>query len=818
MSEKLKDYRSKRNFEKTKEPDGSSEKKSGVHNYQIPKALKFVVQYHTSRKTHYDFRLEWRGALLSWAVPKGPSYNPKDKRLAIQVEDHPLEYADFEGVIPKGEYGGGTVMIWDEGLWFPQEGKDADDGLKKGSLKFVLEGSRLKGKWALVKLKGEDSKDSSNWLLIKENDEYKKPTSGITNFKTSVRSNRTDFRIKQEENAVNKKNPFDIAEVQLAKLVEKVPDEDGWLYEVKYDGYRIVAFAQSGKVRLMTRNGYDFSDRFRALAKEIAAFSAGRAMILDGEAVVADEHGRSDFQALQQFVRKPDESMLTFMVFDLLALDGEDLRGKPLIERKNRLEKLLKNSNGAIRFSNYVIGRGKECFEAARKLELEGIVGKKSNSVYVGGRNGDWIKIKCYNRQEFVIGGYTLSTEKTEGVSALLLGFYEGKKLRYAGRAGTGFNKFNLQEINEIVRKNKTAACPFEDAPKARNGEKIFWLKPAAVAEIQFAEWTRENVLRQASFKAVRIDKDPKEVVMESPKSKEAEKKVQNKNKSSVDVCGVVLSNPDKIVYKKPEIRKIDVAEYYEKVSERFLKYAGGRVLSVVRCHKGISDSCFFKKHPAGEGEGMEIISIKNSEGVSGDYFYVETETGLIREAQLGSLEFHVWGSRAHHLEKPDMMVFDLDPDAGMDLQKVRQGAKDLKKILDGLKLKSFLKTSGGKGYHIVVPFKPSVGWDEFHDFAKSIAQIMEAKWPERYTCNIRKNKRKGKIFIDWARNGRGSTSIAPYSLRARPGAKVSMPISWSELDTVAPDGIDIFEAVKRLKKSDPWKNFYNIGQELRAD
>lgn len=812
--EKLREYRKKRDFGRTGEPSGETrgEKKD--------KKLKYVVQYHVATRTHYDFRLEWKGVLLSWAVPKGPSFRLGDKRLAVMVEDHPVEYADFEGVIPKGEYGGGPVMLWDEGNWIPEN--DPDEGLREGSLKFCVEGERLKGRWALVRMKTEDG--DRNWLLLKERDEYAREDEGIPEIPTSVRSGRTVSEILAEEDPSAKKNPFQSAEVELAKLAERVPEGKEWLFEVKFDGYRILAFTEGGKTRLLTRGGKDFSDKFRAVADAVSSWAKGRAAVLDGEMVVPDESGRTDFQALQSYVKRPTGKSLVYMVFDLLALEGEDFRERPLIERKTKLAEILEGAPDCLKLSRHVEGKGKESLKAAEKAGFEGIVAKRASSPYRGERNGDWVKLKCYLRQEFVLGGCT-RTGKKEGVSALLLGVYEGKSFRYAGRAGTGLT---LKEGAELYEKLKGYGIPepvFENPPRARSGEETLWLKPELVCEVQFAEWTGEGVLRQASFKGLREDKDPREVVRERPESEESsearrpatkKKSAKKRGGDSPEVCGISISSPGKIVFKRPEVTKFEVVRYYERAAARMLAYAEGRVLSVVRCHKGVGESCFFKKHPAGESAGTEIVPVANSEGEVSDYFCLKDERGLISEAQLGSIEFHIWGSRAKTLEKPDMMVFDLDPDEGMPLEQVRQGVRDLKSVLDELGLKSFLKTTGGKGYHVVLPFRPSAEWEPFHDFARRIAEVMAEKWPERYTANMRKSKRSGRIFIDWVRNGRGATSVAPYSLRARPGAKVSVPLSWSELDRVAPDGIDLFGALERLKKSDPWKDYFRVDQELK--
>ena len=813
MTAQLNEYNQKRNFERTFEPEGKAENSE--------EGLRFVVQHHMARKDHYDLRLEWNGVLLSWAVPKGPSYDTHDKRLAVQVEDHPLEYRNFEGTIPKGEYGGGVVMLWDEGFWEPHG--NIEEGLSVGALKFVLKGRRLKGKWALVRLKAKDGERLNNWLLLKEKDEYANTADGISEFTTSMRTGRTMTEIEGGEDEKITKNPFSTAEVQLAKLVNTVPKGDDWLYELKYDGYRIMAFVEDNTVRLTTRNGNDFTKRFYDIASVLIDWAAGRAMVLDGEIAITDASGKTDFQALQNYMKNHKAQNLTYIVFDLLALDGVDLRGHRLIERKEMLETLIKDAPKSLYYSRYVRGSGKESFAAACEASMEGIVGKKADSIYSGTRNGDWIKLKCDKRQEFVIGGYSLSDKKTSGVSSLLLGVYEGEDLVYAGRAGTGISESDMKILENKFEKLKRADPPFKLAPRTKSTEKITWLEPELVAEIKFAEWTKDNLLRQASFKGMRVDKDLKDIKKEKAENetqlqffaKEVEKSMEVKA-NSIIVEGIKITNPDKVLFDDPEITKADVVRYYSKVSERMLDYVSHRILSIVRCPKGISQTCFYKKHPGPNSKGIITIPISTSSGETEDYFYIDNAYGLISEVQMGTLEFHTWGSCVDELEKPDMMVFDLDPDEGMDLSRVRQGVQDIKSILTELSLNSYLKTSGGKGYHVVVPLKPAVDWNAFHDFARRVAEVMEQKWPERYTSNVRKAKRTDKIFIDWIRNGRGATSIAPYSLRARKGARVSMPIAWDELDTVDPDGITMVDALSRIVGNDPWKDFFQNNQMLK--
>ena len=502
MSEKLSEYNQKRDFGKTPEPEGDVSEPQGQ--------LRFVVQRHMARRDHYDFRLEWAGALLSWAVPKGPSYDTRDKRLAVRVEEHPLEYRHFEGTIPKGEYGGGVVMLWDEGYWEPLA--NVDEALREGSLKFALKGRRLKGKWALVRMKAKEGEAKDNWLLLKERDEYAKDGDGISEYATSVRSGRTIAEIEKGEGEKITKNPMSQVSAQLASLVHAVPEGEDWLYELKYDGYRILAFVEGNGVRLVTRNGNDYTSRFPSVADSLADWAAGRAMVLDGEMVIADAEGRTDFQALQAYMGNPEGKNPMYIVFDLLALDGADLRERPLIQRKETLAALMKDAPNNLYYSQHVRGSGKESLLAACHSNLEGIIGKKADSIYSGTRNGDWVKLKCGKRQEFVIGGCTLSGKRDRGISSLLLGFYAGGEFVYAGRAGTGFSESDRSALGAKLEGIKRTASPFRLAPKPRPNEVFTWVEPELVAEIQFAEWTEDHLMRQASFKGLRTDVDPRAI------------------------------------------------------------------------------------------------------------------------------------------------------------------------------------------------------------------------------------------------------------------------------------------------------------------
>lgn len=800
MSANLDTYNAKRDFDRTSEPQGTPS--------QSGEQLRFAVQHHRASRDHYDLRLEWDGVLLSWAVPKGPSYNPRDKRLAVRVEDHPLDYRTFEGTIPAGEYGGGTVMLWDEGTWEPLV--DVEEGLHDGDLKFILHGQRLKGAWVLVHMKPKPGERDNNWLLIKERDEYVRDNAGISDFDTSVETGRTMEEIAQDVHDQAEKNPPIEVKPQLATLVDEAPEGDEWLFEVKYDGYRIIAYIDRAGVRLLTRNGKDYTHRFPDIASSLAAWADVRALILDGEVVITNDAGATDFQALQNYLRNPAGKQPTYMVFDLLAFDGEDVRDWPLVERKQKLASLMQNAPNDLRYSKHVQGQGSDSFEAACKLHLEGVVGKRADAPYVGARNGDWVKVKCVHRQEFVVGGFTRSQKNTTGMSSLLLGVYDDGNLVSVGRVGSGLGEDEVQELEAACAGLERATSPFANSPKPRPHEGVTWLDPALVVEVQFSEWTGDNQLRHPSYKGLRADKDPREV-----REEKAEEPMATHDDPTV-VEGVTITSPHKELYIDPTITKLDVVQYYERMAPRMLPYVSRRILSIVRCPQGIERACFFKKHPGPGTKGVFTIEIPSSDGEPEDYFYLEDAQGLISEAQMDTLEFHVWGSHVDAPEKPDMMVFDLDPDEGLELARIRQGARDLKGILDDLSLTSFLKTSGGKGYHVVVPFEPNASWDAFHDFTRRISQLMAEKWPDRYTGNVRKSARKGKVFIDWLRNGRGATSVAPYSLRARSGAPVSMPLTWDDLDKVAPDEVTMTDALAKLDEADPWEGYFDVSQSLK--
>lgn len=885
MAMKLEKYNKKRDFTKTREPEGKPA--------AAEEAFRFVVQKHDASRLHFDFRLEQDGVLWSWAVPKGPSYNPKDRRLAVHVEDHPLEYRNFEGTIPKGEYGGGTVMLFDEGVWIPDS--DPVKGLEEGSLKFTLESERLKGRWTLVRMKPKEGEDDKNWLLIKEKDEFVQDSDGISDIMTSVRSGRTMEDISKEEptslesvdestkgfvdkpekekkspgkkaqsDTANPKKdasknskpgtdntkaevspsalpdlsgelPFKEIKPMLATLVKKAPSGKEWIHELKLDGYRILAFLERGKARLLTRNGKDWSDKVPELIETLEEWNPGN-LVLDGELVVMDENGRSDFQALQSYFKKPENRNVDYVIFDLLAAGDEDLRPKPLLERKALLEQLLRDSPAGLHFSSHT--EGSAIFDKVCEADMEGIISKKKDSSYHPTRSKDWVKTKCESRQEFVVGGYTTSDKSSTGLSSLLLGAYEGENLNYKGRSGTGFSELEAVDLMKQFKNLLRETSPFTEQLKPRADEIITYLDPKLVAEIKFAEITDDGLLRQASFKGLRVDKSASEVISEIPEEiipenapdetsdetneditqntveKNTLRKAEPKDKK-VSYGEVALSSPDKLVFPEDGITKKDIADYYWDMRDAILPYLVDRPMTLLRCTDSIDD-CFYQKHMNHTIPGMDTKNVPDNDGKDAEAMILRDETSLIGAVQMGTLEFHSWGSKLNKLEQPDWIVFDLDPDVGMTVETIRKGVRDLKSILDEMDLVSFLKTSGGKGYHVVVPLTPSAKWEQVHGFAKLLAQSMEMKWPDRYTANMRKEKRKGRIYIDWVRNNRSATSVSVFSLRGRKGAPLSWPISWSDLDRISPNQVTLKNYRKYMKTIKSWEEFFSVKQRIK--
>lgn len=880
MSSLLDEYKSKRDFKKTSEPQGNTSTSSDD--------LRFVVQRHAASRLHYDFRLEFEGVLWSWAVPKGPSLNPKDKRLAVHVEDHPIDYRNFEGTIPKGEYGGGTVQLFDEGIWIPKE--DPKKGLANGSLKFELQGKRLKGGWALVRMKAKKDEQEKNWLLIKEKDDEASTDLIITDIKTSVRSKKTLKDIAEGPRQASEKKktsshkdeakisgiksnetktkaikangevsdahqelvnrlpfenlPFSTSKPMLASLKNDVPKGAQWIHELKFDGYRVLIFMENNKVQLLTRNGHDWSHKFPTLIESLEKWSPAN-MVLDGELVIFDEDGKSDFGALQSYIKDPQGNSLSFVAFDLLAYGSQDLRSFPLIQRKDLLFEILKDSPSGIHFS-YHTEAGQDLFTKACNQSLEGIISKRKDSRYHQSRSPEWIKVKCRATQEFVIGGYTVTDINTTGLSALLLGTYEDQDLIYRGRAGTGFSKEDTVELLNLFSNLSRKTSPFTPPPNQRHDETIHYLSPKLIAQVEFTEWTNDGLLRQASYQGLRIGNsvsevekefsipqkstgainqtsldqvnfNPREFVLEGSVASSKAQITQEPAAVKQNQYGSVsLSSPDKLLFPEDDITKQDVADYYWAIQERMIPHLLNRPVTFIRCTDKIGEECFYQKHLNHEIDGIKTVPIKDNDGDPTDIIVIENQIGLMGALQHGAIEFHLWGSSVNQLEKPDRLVFDLDPDESTNPEQVRQGVRDLKSLLNEVGLKAYLKTSGGKGYHVVVPLLPSANWETCANFSKLIAQGMASKWPDLYTANMRKNKRKGKIYIDWVRNRRSSTAISNFSLRARRGAPISWPLRWSDLDSYLPNSVNLSNWQDHLHTLAGWDNFSKTEQKLK--
>jgi len=779
-------YNKKRDFKKTVEPRGRKLKGKGDS---------FVVQKHDASRLHWDFRLELDRVLKSWAVPKGPSLDPGQNRLAMRTEDHPLDYGTFEGTIPKGEYGGGTVMLWDRGRWIPHPDKDPRKTIEEGHLHFTLEGERMKGEWVMFRLKGKPGDRSEPWMLKKVTDDFADPGDGdalIDNCVTSVTTDRTMAEIaagadvwrsnrggKKGGRAKRKagKTPPKFEQPQLATLVDEVPTGNGWLHEYKYDGYRLLISVGEGVATAWTRNGKDWSDKFKTLVKAAAGLPAG--CLIDGEAVALDGAGQPSFQLLQSTLKDSKGANLAFYAFDLLIDRGEDIRALPNIERKERLAALLKGVAPPILYGDHVIGKGEALFEAVCKQKGEGIISKKASAPYRGARSRCWLKVKCIQRQELVIVGWAES-DKRRGFRSLLLAARDGKTLSYVGKVGTGFSSALIEEMMERMRPLETDAAPVE-VPRA-DRKAAHWIRPELVAEIAFTEFTSDGILRHPSFIALREDKPAADVVREVPTPlRKSEKKTA---RATAESFGVKISNPDRMIFPEDKLTKADLANYYAAVEPLIMVDAARRPMTLIRCPQGRAKKCFFQKHDSGTfGPSVKQVPIREKNGSTEDYLYFDDIKGLLTCVQMGAIEFHGWGSRIEKVEHPDRLVFDLDPDVGLDFAKVRGAAVRLHELLNDLGLKSWPLLSGGKGIHVVVPLDTSKDWVAVKSFADRFSRAIAAAEPETFTANIRKVERKGRIFLDWLRNQRGATAVMPFSARARDGAPVSAPVSWDELD-----------------------------------
>jgi bifunctional non-homologous end joining protein LigD len=860
-------YRRKRNFLRTPEPAGKFSRAAGANVGSI-----FVIQKHAATRLHYDFRLELDGTLKSWAVPKGPSLDPEQKRLAVHVEDHPLDYANFEGIIPAKQYGAGTVLIWDRGIWYPDG--DPHEGYRKGLLKFHLEGEKLHGGWTLVRMhrRGDDEKD--NWLLIKERDaEARRGKAGeiVVSLTDSVASGRDLSAVARDQPSLWESNraqvvrgqgkaagrrstgssaraaqhsllsssslPGAVKSVcpdwiapQLASLAERMPAGDRWLHELKYDGYRIVSRLRDGQVRFFTRNRHDWTEKLRPQAEALAALGATDAW-LDGEVVVMTQEGKTDFQALQNAFDLRSAAHIVYCLFDVMYLNGYDVRGVPLVERKRLLASLFDGGSpgSLLRYSDHIAGDGRQAFGEACRRGLEGLMVKQADSVYRSGRGRSWLKVKCGHQQEFVIGGFTDPSGSRRGFGALFLGVYEQDKLIYAGKVGTGFSDISLHEIHDKLVALEQARSPFVNPPTGYDARGAHWVKPTLVAEVRFAEWTNEGILRQPSFQGLRYDKSAKAIGREEPKrSKVEERQVRQADtgKSARSMKGgseerpvgaARLSHPARVLFPDIGLTKEGLARYYEQVADWIVPHLKGRPLTLVRCPQGYQE-CFYQKH-VNETVPKAIGRVKIEEkGESETYMTADSLEAILGLVQMGVLELHTWGATRDRLDRPDRLTFDLDPDPSVPWTQVIEAAQLTRTLLDELGLVSFVKTTGGKGLHIVTPIQRTHSWEEAKTFSKTVAEHLARTIPQRFTAHMAKRARKGKIFIDYLRNTRGATAIAAYSTRAKPGAPVSVPLSWGELSIeLSSDHFTVATVPARLRglRDDPWAGYESVKQRL---
>ncbi|QYR53623.1 DNA ligase D [Lysobacter soyae] len=797
----LEAYRKKRSFSKTPEPDGLA-----MRRKRAARDLSFVVQLHHASHRHYDFRLELGGVLKSWAVPKGPSFDPSVKRMAVEVEDHPLDYAGFEGKIPHDQYGGGHVAVFDAGTWTPIGG-DAFEMVEKGHLKFDLHGERLKGQWHLVRTRKSATKPQ--WLLFKSDDAWAGPIEaddlleGVTlpDAVDLARARRPGKRSALHSNkavSAKRKRSSSPPAPMLARLVDRPPVGSGWIHEIKWDGYRIVAILRHGKARLYSRNGLDWSTKMPAVVEAVEALNIDDA-ILDGE-VIAGKGTREDFNALQAALKAGRSDALVYMAFDLLEVDGEDLRELPLSVRKARLKALLDGRNGGVGFTQVAKSSADRALQIAVNAGYEGIISKREDSRYMAGRSEDWLKTKAIASDEFAIVGYTHPKGGRKGIGALLLATPEGKSgWRYVGRVGSGISDDVLSAFARTLDGHGTPRPTVRVPENDTDLSKALWIPPEGVVEVYVRGFGGNGLLRQASFKTVRPDKRAEDL-------------------RSPDVA-VSLSSPEKILFPESGITKQQVWDYYNAVMDWFLPEIEGRPLSLVRCPGGIDGNCFFQKHATADMRSASAKPPKTSASLDADTPVVHSEDDVRILVQFNTLEFHPWGARAESPEHADGLVFDLDPDPGLPWKEVVRAAREVHDNLRKASLASFVRTSGGKGLHVFVPLNPPVPWSDAKPFAEAFAKTMVALHPDRYTATANKAKRTGRIFIDWLRNGRGSTSVASFSLRARAGAPLAMPLAWSELGRT--EGGDVFNLANALPRmaawsTHPWGDYRALKQTLR--
>ncbi|TIX90665.1 DNA ligase D [Rhizobium sp. P44RR-XXIV] len=841
----LEDYNRKRDFGRTAEPKGRAARK------RKPAGNSFVIQKHAARRLHYDFRLEMDGVLKSWAVTRGPSLLVGEKRLAVQTEDHPLEYGDFEGTIPKGEYGGGTVLVWDRGSWTPLG--DPHKGYAKGHLEFELHGEKLGGHWHLIRMAGKPRDKRENWLLIKGEDDAARPEGAsdiLDDRPESAKTGREIDEVKGEEpgwssrtgridrrkpKLKNKPEPTPpdaapalaepstvkgakkaalptFVEPALATLVSKPPLGARWLHEIKFDGYRLEVRIEAGRIKLLTRSGLDWTAKFgKDIVGAFKDLPVGAA-IIDGELVVEHAAGASDFSALQSDLSEGRSDRFVFYAFDLIYLDGYDLRACPLVQRKELLQQIIPAETGTLRFSSHFDANGDLLLKHACRLSLEGIVSKVASDPYRSGRGKTWVKSKCSSRQEFVIAGWVASSTSRKAIGSLVLGVYDKGKLDHVGRVGTGFSNVVAEQLFKRLSRLKADQSPFAATLTAEESRGVRFVQPDLVAEVEFRTWTADGHLRHASFRGLREDKDPLEIVREVPKA-------AAKARATPVRPNVTLTHGDRLYWPDEGVTKAGLADYYAEVWSHMGPFIVGRPLALVRCPNGINGQHFFQKH-AWNGMNRNIALAKDPKDEE-PYVSINGLDGLIGLVQAAVLEIHPWGSMIGNWEKPDTIVMDLDPGPGVDWSEVIAAAEETRERLIQAGLTPFVKTSGGKGLHIVCPLVPNAEWPEIKAFTKGIADAMASDSPGRYVSTIAKSKRKGKILIDYLRNQRGATAVAPYSTRARPSAAVSMPLSWDELSpAIGPDYFTVLNAPARLGalRSDPWAEFKTSAVPLPAE
>ncbi len=838
----LVDYRRKRSFDKTREPEPGRPLAKG-------KRAIFVVQLHHARRRHYDFRLQVGDTLKSWAVPKGPSYDPAVKRMAVEVEDHPVDYATFEGEIPKDQYGGGHVAQFDHGVWSTQD--DAQAQLVKGHLRFELFGNKLKGGWHLVR-SGKAARQPQ-WLLFKDKDEYagtleaddmlvdvtaapaadlKRAGSGKTNKKklTTVptrKGRRKDWAAKALAltRARKAKAPSGPFQPQLAKLGETPPQGEQWIHELKWDGYRILVTVADGNVRLWSRNALEWTGKIPEIRDAIAALGL-KSAALDGE-LIAGTGTKADFNLLQSTLSGEGQGTLTLELFDLLHLDGVDISNAPLIERKRLLQELLKDAPAHLAFSPHIEGDGEATFRLAGERHYEGIISKRADRPYHAGRSEDWRKTKQLASDEFAVVGYTAPKGSRSGFGSLLLARPDQEHgWRYVGRVGTGFNDALMREVTaKLGRAGKKTPTAFVGTTDT-DLRTATWFAPRFVVEVFYRGMGRQQLLRQPSLKAVRMDKavddladsDRADTAAPPPGSGKRTTKKTVAKKAAAARAIPKLSSPGKIIFADIHATKQDVWDYYSAVLDHLLPEIAGRPLSIIRCPGGTDKACFFQKHHTAGLELVSSVRLKEEGGSNAHFLVVDDAPGLMELVQFNALEFHPWGSHADSPERADRVVFDLDPGPGVTFAEVKKAAVDIRKHLAHLELESFLRVSGGKGLHVVVPLEPGCDWSLTKRFAHGFADALARSQPDRFVATATKKLRDKRIFVDYLRNGRGATAVASYSLRARPGAPVAMPLAWTELTRLtSPDAFTLQNVPARLRRrrKDPWEGIDRVRQNL---